>query len=71
MPNVKGKDLSEIDVKLDFPKTQNMHQIDVYEENGHTIGILNFGERTVKIITDGDIVLVRRDKEKQPKSKRR
>jgi len=51
-------------IEIDFPSSINNHEIEVVEENGQKIGTINFGDRTIKIITNGDIVLV--NKEKKP-----
>lgn len=52
-------------IELDLGPSQNIHEIEVVEEDGKKIGTINFGNRLIKIITDGDIVLVKRDKRKQ------
>lgn len=49
-------------VEIDVPKSQNVHEIEVSEEDGKKIGVINFGAQTVKIITEGDIVLVNKDR---------
>lgn len=50
----------EATIELDLPQTNNQHKIEVTEEDGRTVGKIDFGNRTIKIITDGDIVLVNR-----------
>ena len=57
----------EASIEIDLPKTQNQHQLVVTEEEGRTIGTLDFGGRTIKVITDGDIVLVRKSKKEKIK----
>lgn len=61
----------EASIEIDLPKTQNQHQLVVTEEDGRTIGTLDFGGRTIKVITDGDIVLVRKINKEQPKIKQK
>lgn len=48
----------EATIELDLPETNNQHQIEVEEKDGKKIGIINFGNRTIKIVTTGDIILV-------------
>lgn len=59
----------DAEIEIDFPETINKHSIVVQEENGKKIGIINFGDRTIKIVTTGDIVLIdkTKTKEEQPK----
>ena len=52
----------EATVQIDIPKTQNVHEIKISEENGLKVGIIDFGRQTIKIITEGDIVLVDKNK---------
>ena len=52
------------DVEIDLPQTTNQQQIEVTEENRKKIGTINFGHQTIRIITDGDIVVVNKDAEK-------
>lgn len=55
-------------VEIDMPQTNNQHQIEVIEEGNQKIGTINFGRQTIRIITEGDIVLVNK---KDQKTKRR
>lgn len=48
----------ESSVQINFPPSLNTHAIEVTEENGKKIGIIDFGKQTIKIITEGDIILV-------------
>jgi len=48
----------EVDVEIDLPPSQNQHQMEIREVEGRTVGTLDFGGRTIRIITDGDLVLV-------------
>lgn len=56
-------------VEINMPGSQNVHEVQVSEENGKKIGVINFGLQTVKIITEGNIVLVNKDDEKDIKKK--
>ena len=53
-------------VYIDFGsiETQNVKPLEVKEENGRTIGTIEFGNKVVKIVTDGDIVLNKIEKVK-------
>lgn len=57
-------------VQIDFPKTQNVHEIEITEEVGKKVGTIDFGKQIIKIVTEGDIVLVNKTQE-QPKSKKK
>ena len=52
----------EVLVEFNLPETTDQKQIELHNENGVNIGIIDFGGKTVKIITTGDIVLVNREK---------
>ena len=52
----------EVLVEFNLPETTDQKQIEVHNEGGVNIGTIDFGGKTVKIITTGDIVLVNRDK---------
>ena len=54
----------EASVQIDFPPSINVNDIEITEENGKTIGIIDFGKQLIKIITEGDIVLVDKRKDK-------
>lgn len=58
------------DIEIDFPPSQNIHKIEIEEVEGRTIGTIDFNGRTIRIITDGDIVLVKK-KTEEAKQKRR
>lgn len=47
------------DVEIRFPKDSGKHVIEVTLEDGKTVGTIDFGDRTIRIITDGDIVLAK------------
>lgn len=53
------------DIEIDLPKTNNQHTIEISEENGRKIGTINFGLQTIRIITDGDIIIVPKETTKQ------
>lgn len=55
----------EAQIEIDLPDSMNKHQIEVQEEDGRKIGILNFGNISLKIITRGNIELVQKEREKQ------
>lgn len=55
----------EVYVNLGEAKTMNMQKIEVEEQNGKKIGTIDFGNRLVKIITEGDIVLTQIEPVKQ------
>jgi len=48
----------EATIDIELPPTVNQHQIEVTRVDGNNVGVINFGERTIKIVTNGDIVLV-------------
>ena len=47
-------------IEIDMPPTNNQHKIEITKEDGRNVGVIDFGNRTIKIISDGDIVLVNR-----------
>lgn len=58
------------DIEIDFPPSQNIHKIEIEEVEGRTIGTIDFNGRTIRIITDGDIVLVKKKKEEAKQKKK-
>jgi len=60
---IKKQYTKDATIELDLPPSQNVHEIEIIEEEGKNVGIINFGNRTIKIFTDGDIVLVDRRQE--------
>jgi len=64
MDNLMRKFSGEATVEINLPNSNNQHELKVKEENGRTIGILDFGPASVKIITDGSIKLVNTSLEK-------
>jgi len=71
LAQINKKYTKEAEIEIDLPPSQNVHEIEIIEEEGKNIGIINFGNRTIKIITDGDIVLVNRKKSKLQKYKKK
>ncbi len=62
-----GMDASkEVNIEFQYPDTMNMHELELKEENGRRVGLIDFGDMCVKILTNGDISLVQ--DEKQSKS---
>ena len=58
-------------IEKSYPKTNNIHEIEVIEDDGKTIGIINFGDKAIKIITTGDITLKRKEKEPTARAKQK
>ena len=56
-------------VEIDLPTTINQQTIEVVEENGQTIGTLNFGNMALRIISDANIEFVSKDNNKTVKRK--
>jgi len=51
----------EASIDINLPPSKNLHQLEVVEKEGKKIGTIDFGDRTIQIITNGDIVLVNKD----------
>lgn len=66
---LRTKYSGEVYVDFGLSRSQNIQTLEVTEENGKTVGTIDFGSRIVKIITEGDIVLKKieraKDKVKQ------
>lgn len=62
--NIRRNYTKDAIIELDLGFSQNRHEIEVVEDDGKRIGIINFGNRLIKIITDGDIVLIKKDRGK-------
>lgn len=60
----------ETTLELDLPQIQNVHELKITEKGKKKIGTINFGKKSVKIITQGQIILANESKE-SPKVKRR
>ena len=58
-----------VDLEINLPPALNQHIVEVVEENGRKIGTLNFGNASIRIITQGDISIVKKENpsEKQKK----
>lgn len=65
LAKIRTKYGGEVIVDLGVGKTQNMQKIELEEENGKKIGTIDFGDRLVKIITEGDIVLTKIERTKE------
>ena len=57
------------DIEIEAPPSNNLQELPVTEENGKKILTLDFGERTIRLITNGEIVLVNKTKTYQSKVK--
>lgn len=57
-------------IEFKLPEMNNLHKLEVQEENGQKIGAINFGNMSLKIITSGDIELVNKTEE-HPKQKKK
>lgn len=57
-------------IELEFPASNNQHEVEISREDGKTVGTINFGNRLIRIITDGDIVLSKSEKKDRPKVKK-
>lgn len=67
--NQKQKEKLAATVQIDLPPTQNLHEIEISEEDGKKVGRIDFGAQTIKIITEGDIVLVNKQEKEKVKRK--
>lgn len=66
LENLRAKYSGEVLIDFGPSKAQNIQTLEVVEdENGQKVGTINFGSRTIKIVTDGEIILVNRTKAKQ------
>jgi len=48
-------------VQITLPQSINQHDLRVKREDGRNVGILDFGDASIKIITDGTIRLVKEE----------
>lgn len=60
----KLKQAREASIEFNFPSSVAPYEIEVTKEDGRTVGTIDFGDRTIKVITDGNIVLVPKREEK-------
>lgn len=56
---------SEVYVDFGDNQTQNVKELEVVEKDGKKIGTIDFGQKIVKIITEGDIVLTHTERAKE------
>ena len=61
---LKLKQAREASIEFNFPSSVAPYEIEVTKEDGRTVGTIDFGDRTIKVITDGNIVLVPKREEK-------
>jgi len=47
----------EATIEIEVPNSKNSHTINIKKENGQSIGEIDFGFSTIRLITKGDIVL--------------
>ncbi len=47
----------EAHIEFQYPDTINMNELELKEENGRRVGLIDFGDMCVKILTNGDISL--------------
>ena len=57
------------EVVIDFPESIDKHTISLEEKDGQKIGTINFGERSIRIITSGNIVLESQSEPEKVKKK--
>lgn len=48
----------ETEIEIDLPSTNNQHGLVVTNEDGKTIGTIDFGDKIIKFITKGDIKFI-------------
>ena len=58
---IKSRYSHESTIEVELEETNNPRTIDVKKENGNTIGEFRFGHDTIRIITKGNIVFVKKD----------
>lgn len=51
------KESNSAKLAVQFPESIDQHAIEVKEEDGRVVGIIDFGGKLIKIVTDGNIVL--------------
>lgn len=59
LPSIQNRYSKTADVQIDLPPSQNQHRLVVKKENGRNVGIIDFGNSTIRLITDGQITLVK------------
>ena len=69
--SVQNRFSNSSDILIDLPPSQNQHRLVVKKENGRNVGTLDFGNATIRLITDGQITLVKeQDKDVKDLKKR-
>lgn len=58
LESVQNRYSNSTDILIDLPPSQNQHRLVVKKEDGRNVGTLDFGNTTIRLITDGKIVLV-------------
>lgn len=58
---LEQKYAKESRVEIELPDTMNQHTLEVKQENGQTVGKINFGNSIIKIITKGSIIVDKQD----------
>lgn len=58
-----------VDIELEVPPVQNIYSLDIKKENGKNIGTVNLGKNTVRIITEGDILVTNKYQQNKEKIK--
>ena len=62
LKRVTRRYIQESEVEVTLPKTMNQQEIVLTSEDGRNVGILDFGNSIVKIVTDSEIRVVNRGK---------
>ena len=63
--NKKTRSQNQAQVRLSMPESIDTKNIEISKEKGQTVGKIDFGDKTIEIITTDDIVLVPPTKNKQ------
>jgi len=48
----------EIEVELNLPPSKNPHTVELKTEKGKQVSEINFGHATIKLITNGELILI-------------
>lgn len=59
----------ETTVEFELPPTNNQYRVEVTSENGKTIGTFYFGDKTINIITNGEMNFIDKRTEQKVKTK--
>lgn len=60
----KLKQAREASIEFDFPSSIAPYEIEVTKKDGRTVGTIDFGDRTIRVITNGNIILTNREDQK-------